>query len=65
MTMVLGYAVNFSFLLPINGPQNMVCLGTDTFNTRQFARTGIVLTLAGYALLLAFAMTYWRWLGWL
>jgi len=65
MTMVLGYAVSFGFLLPINAPQNMVCLGTDTFTTRQFAKTGIVLTLAGYALLLVFAMTYWRWLGWL
>jgi hypothetical protein len=43
----------------------MVCLGTDTFTTRQFAKTGIVLTLAGYLLLLVLAMTYWRWLGWL
>jgi anion transporter len=65
MTMVLGYAVSFGFLLPINAPQNMVCLGTDTFTARQFARIGIVLTLAGYALLLVFAMTWWRWLGWL
>ncbi len=43
----------------------MVWLGTGTFTARQFAKTGIVLTLAGYALLLVFALTYWRWLGWL
>jgi anion transporter len=65
MTLVLGFAVSFNFLLPINAPQNMVCLGTDTFTTRQFAKTGIVLTLVGYLLLLVLAMTYWRWLGWL
>ncbi len=65
MTLVLGFAVSFNFVLPINAPQNMVCLSTDTFTTRQFARTGIVLTLAGYLLLLVLAMTWWRWLGWL
>jgi di/tricarboxylate transporter len=65
MTLVLGFAVSFNFVLPINAPRNMVCRGTDTFTTRQFARTGIVLTLAGYLLLLPLAATYRRWLGWL
>lgn len=65
MTMVLGFAVSFGFILPINAPQNMVCMATDTFNAKQFARTGLVLTLIGYVLMMAFAATYWRWLGWL
>ncbi|MFJ2991083.1 DASS family sodium-coupled anion symporter [Pandoraea sp. NPDC087047] len=65
MTMLLGFTVSFGFILPINAPQNMVCLGTDTFTAKQFARVGIVVTLIGYALLLLFAATYWRWLGWL
>ncbi|QHE92451.1 DASS family sodium-coupled anion symporter [Pandoraea fibrosis] len=65
MTMLLGFTVSFGFILPINAPQNMVCLGTDTFTAKQFARVGIVITLVGYALLLLFAATYWRWLGWL
>lgn len=65
IAMLMGFAVSFGFVLPINAPQNMVCLGTDTFDGRQFAKSGIVLTLAGYLLMLLFAATYWRWLGWM
>jgi anion transporter len=65
MTMLLGFTVSFGFILPINAPQNMVCLGTDTFTAKQFARVGIVVTIIGYAMLLLFGATYWRWLGWL
>jgi sodium-dependent dicarboxylate transporter 2/3/5 len=65
MSMLLGYVVSFGFLLPINAPQNMVCIGTETFTSRQFLRTGIWLTLVGYLLMLVFALTWWRWLGWI
>ena len=65
MSMLLGYVVSFGFLLPINAPQNMVCIGTETFDARQFLRTGIWLTLIGYGLMLVFALTWWRWLGWM
>ncbi|WP_028224143.1 DASS family sodium-coupled anion symporter [Paraburkholderia ferrariae] len=65
LTMLLGYVVSFGFILPINAPQNMVCLATDTFTAKQFARVGIALTIVGYALLLLFAATWWRWLGWI
>jgi sodium-dependent dicarboxylate transporter 2/3/5 len=65
MTMLLGFTVSFGFMLPINAPQNMVCLGTETFNGRQFAKVGIVLTVVGYLLMLVLAATYWRWLGWM
>jgi len=64
LTMLLGFAVSFGFIMPINAPQNMVCLGTDTFNGRQFARIGIPITIIGYLLMLVFSVTYWRWLGW-
>jgi anion transporter len=64
MTMLLGFTVSFGFILPINAPQNMVCLGTETFDGKQFARVGVPVTIAGYALMLLFAVTYWRWLGW-
>lgn len=63
MTMLLGFVVSFGFILPINAPQNMVCLGTETFTSRQFTRVGLWLTVLGYALLLAFAATWWRLLG--
>ncbi|MEI2417793.1 DASS family sodium-coupled anion symporter [Orrella sp. JC864] len=65
MTMLLGFAVSFGFILPINAPQNMVCMGTETFNARQFAKVGIVITIAGYLLMLLMGATYWRWLGWM
>lgn len=65
ITMLLGFTMSFGFILPINAPRNMVCLSTDTFNGRQFARIGIPVTLVGYAMMLLFAATYWRWLGWI
>ncbi len=65
MTMLLGFVMSYGFMLPINAPQNMVCLGTETFDARQFAKVGIVITIIGYALMLVFAGTYWKWLGWL
>jgi len=65
VTMLLGFAVSFGFILPINAPQNMVCLGTETFDGRQFARVGIPVTIIGYVLLMVFAATYWHWLGWI
>ncbi|KAF1069844.1 MAG: Inner membrane protein YbhI [Pseudomonas citronellolis] len=65
MSMLLGYVVSFGFLLPINAPQNMVCIGTETFTSKQFLRTGIWLTLIGYLSMLLFAATWWHWLGWI
>ena len=65
MTMLLGFVVSYGFILPINAPQNMVCLATDTFAARQFTRIGIVLTVVGFVLLMAFRVTWWRWLGWI
>ncbi|WP_233868251.1 DASS family sodium-coupled anion symporter [Paraburkholderia adhaesiva] len=65
VTMLLAYTVSFGFILPINAPQNMVCMATETFTPTQFARIGIVLTIIGYILMLVFALTWWRWLGWI
>jgi len=65
MTMLLGFVVSYGFILPINAPQNMVCLGTETFTAKQFARVGIIITIVGYLLMLLFGATYWRWLGWM
>ena len=63
MTMVLQFVVSFGFILPVNAPQNMVAYGTDTFDARDFVRTGIVITVVGYLLVLAMGATYWTWLG--
>jgi len=63
MTMILQFVVSFGFILPVNAPQNMVAYGTGTFAVRDFVRSGLVLTAAGYALILLLAATYWSWLG--
>jgi di/tricarboxylate transporter len=63
MTMVLQYVVSFGFILPVNAPQNMVAYGTDTFEVRDFIRTGIPLTIAAYLVVLLLGATYWKWLG--
>jgi len=63
MTLLLQFVVSFGFILPVNSPQGMVAYGTETFAARDFVRTGLVLTALAYALMLAFAATYWRWLG--
>src|SRR5690606_18695059 len=65
MTMLLGFVVSYGFMLPINAPQNMVCLGTETFTAKQSAKVGIGLTIVGFGLMLLMAATYWRWLGWM
>ncbi len=63
MVMVLQFVVSYGFVLPVNSPQGMVGYGTETFNARDFIRTGLVLTVLAYLLTLAFGATYWRWLG--
>jgi sodium-dependent dicarboxylate transporter 2/3/5 len=63
MTMLLQFVVSFGFILVVNAPQNMVAYGTETFAARDFVRTGLVLTLVAYALVMVLGVTYWRWLG--
>jgi len=65
MTMILQYVVSFGMILPVNAPQNMVAYGTDTFEVRDFVRTGIPLTIIAYALVLLMGATYWKWLGYM
>jgi len=65
MTMLLQFVVSFGFILPVNAPQNMIAYGTDTFEARDFVRTGLVITLAAMLLLIVFALTYWPWMGYM
>jgi anion transporter len=63
MTLIFQFVVSFGLILVVNGPQNLVAYGSDTFSARDFARTGIVLTVIGFALVLLLGATYWHWLG--
>lgn len=63
MTLLLQFVVSFGFILVVNAPQNMVAYGTETFTARDFIRTGLVLTVIAFALVMVLGATYWRWLG--
>ena len=63
MTMLLQFVVSFGFILVVNAPQNMVAYGTETFNARDFVRTGFVLTIIALVLVMVLGATYWHWLG--
>ncbi len=63
MTMILQYVVSFGFILPVNAPQNMIAYGTNTFEVRDFVRSGIPLTIIAFCLIMLMGMTYWKWLG--
>jgi di/tricarboxylate transporter len=63
MTMLLQFVVSFGFILVVNAPQNMVAYGTETFQPRDFVRTGLVLTLVALVLVMTLSATYWHWLG--
>ncbi|MBC8119607.1 MAG: DASS family sodium-coupled anion symporter, partial [Burkholderiaceae bacterium] len=65
MTMLLQFVVSFGFILPVNAPQNMIAYGTDTFDAKDFIRTGLVMTLVATVLLVIFSLTYWPWMGYM
>jgi anion transporter len=65
MTMLLQFVVSFGFILPVNAPQNMIAYGTDTFDARDFIRTGLVITAVAMVLLVVFSLTYWPWMGYM
>jgi di/tricarboxylate transporter len=58
MTMLLQFVVSFGFILVVNAPQNMVAYGTETFEARDFVRTGLVLTVMAFALVMLLGATY-------
>jgi len=65
MTMLFQFVVSFGFILPVNAPQNMVACGTDTFAVKDFVKTGLVLTVIAYVLVLLLGATYWPWMGYM
>lgn len=62
-TMIMQFSICFGFVLPANSPQAMVSYGTETYEVKDFMRTGIPITIIGFALYLLFTGTYWHWIG--
>lgn len=63
LIIIQQFVISFGFLLPVNAPQNMLAYGTGTFTAKDFLKSGIPLTIAGYLLILLFSATYWKWIG--
>ena len=63
MVMILQYTICFGFILPVNAPQNMIAYSTETFEVKDFIKTGIPLTILAYLVTLLLTKTYWTWLG--
>jgi len=63
MTMVCQFLVSFGLILPVNAPQNMVSYSTGCFESKDFIKVGIPLTIIGYGLILLLGATYWNWIG--
>ena len=63
LIIIQQFVISFNFLLPINAPQNMLAYGTETFTAKDFLKSGIPLTIAGFLLIMLFSATYWKWIG--
>ncbi|KAB0583905.1 SLC13 family permease [Comamonas kerstersii] len=63
IVMIQSFVVSFGFILPTNAPQNMLCYGTNAFTVDQFAKVGIIVTLAGLGLILLLSATLWPAMG--
>lgn len=61
--LIQQFVICFGFLLPVSAPQNMLAYGTDTFTVQDLLKSGIVLTVVGYILVLVLSATYWQWIG--
>ncbi|WP_114393360.1 SLC13 family permease [Oleisolibacter albus] len=60
---VQSMVVSFGFILPPNAPQNMLCNATGAFNTTQFVKVGLTVTIIGLLLVALLSVTYWPLLG--
>lgn len=63
LVIIQQFVISFGFLLPVNAPQNMLGYGTGTFTVKDFLKSGVPLTIAGYLLILLLSATYWKWIG--
>jgi sodium-dependent dicarboxylate transporter 2/3/5 len=61
--LIQQFVICFGFLLPVSAPQNMLAYGTDTFTVGDLLKSGIIITVIGYILILVLSATYWQWIG--
>ena len=63
IVLIQSFVVSFGFILPTNAPQNMLCYGTGAFTIAQFAKVGVIVTIAGWLLITLLSATLWPMMG--
>ena len=63
IVMIQSFVVSFGFILPTNAPQNMLCYATGAIRTKEFAKIGVVVTVAGLLLIMLLSATVWPMMG--
>jgi sodium-dependent dicarboxylate transporter 2/3/5 len=63
LVLVVAVASSIDFALVIGTPPTMIAYSTGLFSTRQIFRIGIILDLAGIAVLMTVVLAIWRLLG--
>jgi len=63
IVLIQSFVVSFGFILPTNAPQNMLCYGTGAFTIAQFAKVGVIVTIAGWLLIILLSATLWPMMG--
>ncbi len=59
--LIATICVGFSFMFPISTPPNAIVFSKGGIKIWDMFRFGILLSLAGIALIIFFGMLYWRW----
>ena len=58
LILIIAVTVSFGMVLPISTPPNAIAMSTGLIETRDMARSGIVIGLCGFAATLAFGIFY-------
>ncbi|MEN8791705.1 MAG: SLC13 family permease [Lentimonas sp.] len=55
----IGIVVSLSMILPISTPPNAIAMGTGVIETKDMAKSGIIIGLIGFVITLACSLLYW------
>lgn len=55
----IGVVVSLSMILPISTPPNAIAMSTGVIETKDMAKSGIVVGVIGFAITLAISLLYW------
>ncbi len=59
VSLVIGISASLAMLLPISTPPNAIAMSTGTIRTVDMAKTGFVIGLLGFSIVVLYALFYW------